>query len=154
MFLFRGGDTAENDPRTNPQGFAMDRTHRYSKQKPDGKAKEYESKASAAAIWVARPEDAGDTVEKKVSAPTERSGDRVPQYLPGSPSGSAADVRAQGAWKDGWWTLELERRLDTGHPDDTRFECTRRYRCAVGTHDRTGDMDKASSVIGLSLRTR
>jgi hypothetical protein len=134
--------------RTNPQGFAMDRSHRYTRAKPEGKAKEFKAK-DGSTIWIARPEDGGDTVEKKQPAPKERAGDRVPQYLPGSPSGSAADVRAKGAWADGWWTLELERKLDTGNKDDTAFDTKREYRFAVGTHDRTGDMDKASGVIIL-----
>jgi hypothetical protein len=102
-------------------------------------------------IWIARLEDAGDTVERKQPAPKEHQGDRIPQYLPGTPSGSAADVRAKGTWSDGWWTLELERKLDTGHADDTAFDPSRTYRMAVSVHDRTGDMDKASGVIELAF---
>jgi hypothetical protein len=140
--------------RTNPQGLAMDRTHRYTRQKPAGRAAEHQSKADEATVWIARPEDAGDTVERKQPPPKERGEDRVPQYLPATPTGSAADVRAKGVWKDGWWTLELERKLDTGHADDTRFDPGQHYRFAVATQDRTGDMDKASTVIELSFRAR
>lgn len=136
--------------RTNPQGYAMDRAHRYTSEKPEGKAKSHTAK-NGKTIWIARPEDAGDTVEKKQPAPKEHEGDRVPQYLPGVPSGSAADVRAKGTWADGWWTVEFERGLDTGHPDDTTFDPKRSYRIAVAAHDRTGDMDKASGVVELSF---
>ena len=134
--------------RTNPQGFAMDRTHRYTLEKPEGKAGVHDAK-NGGKIWIARAEDAGDTVEKKQAAPKEKADDRVPQYLPGSPSGSAADVRAKGAWADGWWTLEIARKLDTGNKDDTAFDVKRDYKFALGTHDRTGEMDKASGVIAL-----
>lgn len=134
--------------RTNPQGYAMDRTHRYTREKPQAKAKRYPTHHGST-IWIARPEDEGETVEKKQGAPKEKQGDRVPQYLPGMPTGSAADVRAKGAWARGKWTLEFERKLDTGHPDDTAFRCGRTYSMAVGTHDRTGDMDKASGTIVL-----
>jgi len=136
--------------RTNPQGYAMDRTHRYTREKPQGKAKEYPTHRGST-IWIGRPEDAGDTVEKKQAAPKEKQEDRVSQYLPGTPTGSAADVRAKGTWADGKWTLEFERELDTGHADDTAFRCGRAYSMAVGTHDRTGDMDKASGTITLRL---
>jgi hypothetical protein len=134
--------------RTNPQGYAMDRTHRYTLEKPEGKATSYDAK-SGRKIWIARPEDSGDTVEKKQPAPKEKTADRVPQYLPGIPSSSAADVHAKGAWAEGWWTLEFERKLDTGNKDDTAFDTKRDCRFAIGVHDRTGDMDKASGVIGL-----
>ncbi len=45
------------------------------------------------------------------------------RYVPGNPSGSAADVRAKGVWTDGRWTLEIGRRLvttDKGH--DVQFD--------------------------------
>lgn len=136
--------------RTNPQGFAMDRTHRYTRQQWEGKGRSHTAR-DGQPIWIARLEDAGDTVEKKQPAPTSRAEERVPQYLPGTPTGSAADVRAKGAWSDGWWTLELERKLDTGHRDDTAFDLNRTYKMAVSAHDRTGDMDKASGVIDLAF---
>jgi hypothetical protein len=90
-------------------------------------------------------------VETKQPAPAERRADRVPQYLAGTPSGSAADVRAKGTWASGWWTVELARRLDTGHADDTAFDPALLYRMAISVHDRTGDMDEASGAIGLAF---
>jgi hypothetical protein len=139
--------------RTNPQGYAMDRTHRYTAEKPEGKANSHQAK-NGQTIWIARPEDAGDTVERKQPAPATHQGDRVPQYLPGTPVGSAADVRAKGTWEGGWWTLELGRQLNTGNADDTPFEQGLTYRFGVGTHDRTGDMDKASGVLELAIASR
>ncbi|MBI4622967.1 MAG: hypothetical protein HY736_07030 [Verrucomicrobia bacterium] len=136
--------------RTNPQGFAMDRSHRFFKSQPSTKASKHPAKTGDD-VWIARPEDSGDTVEKKQNAPTGNKGARVPQYLPGTPTGSAADVRAKGAWADGRWTLEFARKLDTGHADDTRFDPARTYRFAIGVHNDTGDMDKASGVIELSF---
>lgn len=105
-------------------------------------------------IWISRPEDAGETVEKKQAAPTTYQGDRVPQYTPGTPGGSAADVRAKGVWASGRWTLEFERRLNTGNPDDTAFDTARTYKMALAAFDRTGEMDKASGLIELKFLLR
>jgi len=150
------GDTATWDVwhwkafRTNPQGYAMDKSHHYTLEKPGIKAKSYEAK-NGKTIWIARPEDAGDTVERKQPAPTKFKGNKVVQYLPGKPSGSAADVHAKGAWSDGRWTLELGRKLNTGHPrDDTFFHISRAYMMALSTFDHTGSMDKASGLIELT----
>jgi len=136
--------------RTNPQGYAMDKTHGYTLEEPDIKAKAYDAK-NGKTIWIARPQDAGDTVERSQPAPTEFKGETVAQYLPGKPTESAADVNAKGAWSDGRWTLELGRKLNTGHSeDDTVFHTSRTYKMALGTFDHTGDMDKASGLIELT----
>jgi len=136
--------------RTNPQGYAMDKTHRYSREKPDGKAKQYEGR-NGKAIWIARPEDKGDSAEKSQAAPTEHKGDQAPQYVPTTPTGSAADVKAKGAWANGKWTLEFSRSLKTGNDDDTVFDTAKTYRFGLAVFDMTGDMDKASGVIELSF---
>lgn len=136
--------------RTNLQGYAMDRTHRYTKEQWQGKGKSHKAR-NGDTVWIARPEDAGDTVEKKQAAPAAKGEAKVTQYLSGTPTGSAADVKAKAAWADGWWTLEFERKLDTGNPDDTVFAPGKSYKMAVGTHDRTGDMDKATGVLELSI---
>lgn len=137
--------------RTNPQGYAMDKTHRYSKSQPAGRSNKHPAK-DGSDIWIARPEDGGDTVEKSQPAPSEFKGDRVPRYLPGTPSGSAADVQAKGAWASGKWTVEFARKLDTGQADDTPFDPARTRRMAVSVHDRSGEMDKASEAVVLSFR--
>lgn len=134
--------------RTNPQGYAMDKMHRYALTQPQIKANSHTAR-SGETVWIARPEDKGDTVEKKQAAPGEFEGDRVPQHLPGTPTDSAADVRAKGAWNNGRWTLELSRKLNTGQMDDTAFNVSRIYSMAIGVFDETGDMDKGSELIHL-----
>jgi hypothetical protein len=139
--------------RTNPQGFAMDKLHRYTRAKPEGKAKQYDAR-DGKPLWIARPEDSGDTVEVKQPAPATFAADKVPQYVPGTPRGSTADVPAKARWSDGRWTLEIERALDTGQADDTRFDLARSYRMALAVFDHTGDMDKATGVIELVFASR
>lgn len=137
--------------RTNPQGYAMDKTHRYAKSQPAGRANKHAAK-DGTDTWIARPEDGGDSVEKSQAAPAEFKGDRVLRYLPGSPTGSAADVQAKGAWAAGKWTVEFARKLETGHADDVVFNRSRNYRMAVSVHDRTPEMDKATDVIVLEFQ--
>lgn len=137
--------------RTNPQGYAMDKAHRYTKSQPAGKANKHAA-TDGSDIWIARPEDGGDSLEKKQAAPTENRGERVPQYLPVVPSGSAADVQAKGTWSNGKWTLEFARKLSTGNADDTAFDTSQTYKMAVSVHDRTGDMDKSSDLVVLRLQ--
>jgi len=137
--------------RTNPQGYAMDKTHRYTRSQPSGRANKHAAR-DGSEIWIARPEDAGDSVEKSQPAPAEFQGERVARYLTGAPSGSAADVRARGAWASGKWTVEFSRKLNTEHADDTAFVPSRTYRMAVSVHDRTAEMDKASEAIVLAFQ--
>ena len=42
----------------------------------------------------------------------------MPRYRARDPQGSRADVRAKGLWRDGVWSIEFARKLDTGHKDD------------------------------------
>ncbi len=139
--------------RTDPVGYALDKTHRYSTLQPTSKAKEYKSRTGTP-IWIQRPDDAGKSTQTSLPAPAEYRGDRVPAYSIGEPSGSAADVRAKGKWEYGRWTVEFMRKLDTGHTDDTVFETKKTYAIAVAVQDRTGDMDKASPVIRLGFEAR
>lgn len=137
--------------RTNPQGHAMDKTHRYTKTQPVGRANKHTAR-DGTDTWIARPEDRGDSVEKSQPAPTEFKGDRVLRYLGGTPTGSAADVQAKGSWAAGRWTVEFARKLDTGHADDTPLKPSGTYKMAVSVHDRTGDMDKATDGIVLGFQ--
>ena len=51
------------------------------------------------------------------------AGDKQPfVYFYGAPTDSAADVLGHGVWKDGWWYLEVSRKLNTNNKDDMVFE--------------------------------
>ena len=74
----------------------------------------------------------------------------MPKYLPGEPSGSAADVRGKGRWTNGRWTVELSRKLNTGYADDTTFDTARTYKMGVAIFDRSEDIDHlVSDMIEL-----
>lgn len=46
------------------------------------------------------------------------AGEDIPRFYSRTPSGSAADVKACGKWKDGYWTVGFSRKINTFHPDD------------------------------------
>jgi hypothetical protein len=55
-----------------------------------------------------------------------KAGDKLPwvyfdRSLSGSWGGSRADIKGKMAYKDGYWTVEMGRALDTTHNDDIRF---------------------------------
>ena len=139
--------------RSDPVGYALDKTHRYSTTKPEGKAKEYPSRTGMP-IWIQRPDDKGESTQKSLQAPSEYSGDVLPAYSANEPAGSGADVRAKGKWENGYWTVELLRKLNTGHADDTAFDPAQIYAMAVAVQDRTGEMDKSSTVIRLGFEKK
>ena len=109
--------------RTNAAGLMHDKTHIRSMQPLTGKFSTHYS-AAGKEIYVARPGDGGASPYKSNKVdPFEYQGDVVAKYLPVVPDvADAADVKAKGAWKDGVWTLEIARKLDTGnHASDSVF---------------------------------
>ncbi|MBW2209243.1 MAG: hypothetical protein JRG79_20280, partial [Deltaproteobacteria bacterium] len=68
-----------------------------------------------------------------------KTGDVIPFRLPLKPSGSRFDVKAESHYADGYWTLMLYRKLDTGHEDDVSFNPMKRYSFAMALFDDSGD---------------
>ena len=136
--------------RTNPQGFAMDRSHRYTRQQWEGKGKSHTARNGEADLDRAARGCGRHGGEEAAGARKPGRGRRA-----AVPSRNAVGQRrrreGEGPMVRRWWTLELERKLDTGHPDDVAFDPKRTYRMAVSAHDRTGDMDKASPVLELGF---
>jgi Ethylbenzene dehydrogenase len=68
-----------------------------------------------------------------------KTGDMVPEYYvtKKSASGSAADnAMVTSNWNAGYWTIEWERKLDTGHPkDDKIFKEGKSYTFGFAIHD-------------------
>jgi hypothetical protein len=134
--------------RTDPVGHAMDRFERRTRTKPEGEAHELKAR-DGTTTWVIRGEDAGDSIQTKRDAPATNEGERVPRYVATTPTDSAADVRAKGAWKSGRWTVELERALATGFPDDTDFDLARPLLFAVAAPRGNAESDAGSGALRL-----
>jgi len=65
----------------------------------------------------------------------------VPERILRSPDGSRGDVLHSAVWKDGTWTHEFKRRLNTGHPeDDAIFDLakSREYEFSVSIFNNSG----------------
>jgi hypothetical protein len=89
------------------------------------KASFYEAK-NKRTVWVKEQRDEGTAPYRSQVAGTFE-GDKVHRYVPREPSGSVADVDAKGAWKNGQWTVELARSLDTGDKIDVAFKSGGEY---------------------------
>ncbi len=59
----------------------------------------------------------------------------VAQYYPRQPEGSRADIRAKGVWREGRWTIEWARKLQTGHDDDVAFVPGQSYDFVVSCYE-------------------
>lgn len=131
--------------RTNPVGFAKDETHHFTKKKPKEKAR-FIRLDTGKFGYIRRAQDEGKPVVIKEPPPARRKGSLVAQYKPQKPDGSAADVRAKGTWRSGWWTVEWSRKLDTGNADDTVFVPGKGCAFAVGFAREAEDEDHLVSL--------
>ncbi len=104
--------------RTDPLGYASDKIHILSSEK-GRKAQKVKSKTGKTR-YLHRLGDQGRGCYKR-KVVTTYQGDMVPSYQHTQPTGSRADVKAKGLWKDGYWTIEFARALNTGHDDDVAF---------------------------------
>lgn len=123
--------------RSQAAGLAHDKMHIFSFEKLP-KAKQHPTR-DGKEIWIARPSDEGDSLYKS-QKPIDNIGEKVPRYIPNeNVTGSVADVKSQAVWSDGMWTLEMSRKLDTGHDDDVKFEKGKTYKAGAAVFDHTGD---------------
>ncbi|WP_207064012.1 ethylbenzene dehydrogenase-related protein [Motiliproteus sp. SC1-56] len=104
--------------RSNERDYATDMWHKITLDRLENAA-EYET-PSGNTVYIQKEADAGlPGFENTRVKRTDFQGDEVPgiEFTPG-PRGSIGDVAAKGVWKDGYWHLELKRKLETGHDDD------------------------------------
>ncbi len=81
-------------------------------------------------------------------------GSTIPGYFLKQPSGSRADVFAEGRYHDGIWVVEFKRRLDTGNPDDAVFAAGQAYLFSLGISDNSGQNKNGVPVLNLRLSSR
>jgi hypothetical protein len=65
-----------------------------------------------------------------------KAGDEIPSIVVAPFAGDRADVATQGVWKDGVWTLEIARKLQTGSEFDVQFsDLEKAYAFGVAVFD-------------------
>lgn len=134
--------------RTNPVGYAEDGTLTASTSRiPKANFYKAENKAT---VWIKEKRDAGTSPYRSQVAGTFE-GDTVRRYLPRTPSGSSADIRAKGLWAKGLWTVEFSRKLDTGDPADVAFKPKGEHYFSVAVFNRR-ERSEHSTSRELKLR--
>jgi hypothetical protein len=129
--------------RSAPVGLAHDKMTIISRSKLTRSFKA--STSDGTEIYIRRPSDAGDEIysSKRYGL---RENKQMPKYiLNNAASGSIADVKAGSLWQNGYWQLELARKLDTGHKDDVAFAVGKDVRGGIAVFNRSGDDDHVIS---------
>jgi len=121
--------------RTDHAGYADDKMQIYSTTR-DKKAKLIISE-NGNVFYLVRLTDEGQPAYQPVLQ-AGYTQDRVDKYEYRIPTGSRADVRAKGHWKDGKWTVEFSRRLNTSHDDDVKFSLNGVYPFGVSRYEIAG----------------
>ncbi len=121
--------------RTDPVGFADDKLHIFGLAERK-RAKKIITQAGKI-MFLTRLSDAGKSTYKDI-AYNDYAGDTVVRYEHRMPTGSRADVRAKGRWQNGIWTIEFQRKLQTGQPDDIQFNTKLAYTFGVSRYEIAG----------------
>lgn len=139
--------------RGNPIGYVDDKRHVISSQPSEG-AKRYDL-GGHASVYIARLMDEGTPSWKPRPAPSSHTQETFDSFEHQEPSGSVADVKGKGVHNGRKWTLEMARKLDTVHPDDTPLDPAKAYRCAIAVLDNELYWNHSvSSVIQLRFAPR
>jgi len=131
--------------RSNPVGYADDLMQAITTRFTENAA-EYTGPGGKT-VYIRKKRDAG-TPAYTNTRPDRRTfqGDKLPGVAWESPpTGSAADILAQGVWADGHWQLEMSRALVTGHEDDAELPLGALRVGAVAVFDRNSGEHKSVS---------
>jgi hypothetical protein len=134
--------------RTDPGGFADDKIQILGSER----CRKCQKIISAEGVeyYLQRIGDKGRAAYK-ISVPIENIGEIVSQFEFQQPSKSRADVRAKGKWRDGMWTVEFSRALDTGNDDDISFKLANEYLFGISRYEIAGrypDPDLSQPLYG------
>jgi hypothetical protein len=130
--------------RSNAVGTASDHKHTISLKMIEDVA-EYETE-SGKTVYIDRDRDEGNRGFATQKPGKAKIATRLPSIkISGDPSGSVADVAASGVWKDGFWMLEMQRLLDTGHDDDVRLFPGQEILGQIAVFNKSGDEHKSVS---------
>ncbi len=130
--------------RTDPVGYADDKLQHYTRAAAERGTPRISK--SGQTFYLFRDGDAGDSAYEILTY-SDHVGDKAPKYKHRQPSGSRADIRAKGTWRDGVWTVEFQRKLVTGHSDDLQLVRGGRYQFGVSRYEIAGrDIEPANAT--------
>jgi len=124
--------------RTNPVGYADDKWQFYSPRKEGVDSKEVTFPSEKGSMYLLRSGDGGRSAyEERIAI--DYQGPFAPRFANRQPTGSRADISARGCWREGIWTVEFARKLNTGHDDDVTFTVGGKYLFIVSCYEISGD---------------
>ena len=135
--------------RGNPVGWVDDKRHIIS-QKPIQSGVEY-SLGGHGNVYIARLMDEGTSSYSLKPKPTAFEGTTVDSFEQRQPRGSLADVQGKGTHDGKGWTLEMSRKCNTGHDDDTVIDPAKDNICAIAILDDELYWDHSVSPV-ITLR--
>ena len=72
----------------------------------------------------------------------------IPGYLMNMGwSGSFADIKTQGVWKDGKWVVMMSRKLNTENDDDVQFNTRKKYPFMMASFDNAHEHNSHNSEV-------
>ncbi len=84
-----------------------------------------------------------------------KKGQIIPGHIVRPLTGSRGDIRARGRHKNGMWTLELKRALNTGNTDDVQFSLAKSYYFGIAVFNNTRqDNHKKSAKCLLRFKRK
>ena len=122
--------------RTDPMGYADDKIQCLGSVHERRATKITASDATE--LYLVRKGDQGDAAYNSILVVDYKS-DREPRFENIPPTGSRADVKAKGIWRDGEWTIEFKRALNTGHADDLALEVNKVYTLGLSRFEIAGN---------------
>jgi len=121
--------------RTDPVGYADDKFHSYGHESLGNSLLVINKTGKP--FFLERLGDGGKATYLSMTY-DRYSTPEVPRYHIRQPTGSRADIRAKGNWKNGVWTIEWARKLKTGHTDDVQLETGKVYSFGVSRFEIAG----------------
>ncbi len=121
--------------RTDPSGYADDKIQ-FLRTEREKRATKITS-PDGTVLYLTRKGDQGDAAYASILAVDYKS-DREPRFENLTPTGSRADIQAKGVWRDGEWTIEFKRALNTGHEDDLVLEVNNTYTLGLSRFEVAG----------------
>lgn len=88
-------------------------------------------------VYIQKVRDAGNPIYETTEAGQENKGPTLAGVMMlENGSGSLIDVTARGVWREGFWSLELSRKLQTGHDDDVKLTGIKEIKGAIAVFNK------------------